>query len=157
MLKVAKELRPRDCGSFDDGLAPILRGRVFHSTPESTFKAICESGAVLSARYSEIERQWPWATNSLFFEMGYVSFWDFFHPKIVNINEHLHKQTFYRHGAEPVTYFLMLKEEHFPKLKTWEDFTFDDWRTKQIVPHIESGLKAPVPLDWFESIFKVNL
>ncbi len=93
MIEIIQELSSDECGSFDAGLAPILKGRVFHSTPEPTFKSICKSGAVLSALDADIKRQWSGATNSLFFEMGYVSFWDFFHPDTEDINEHLWKQT----------------------------------------------------------------
>ncbi|MGL1862200.1 MAG: hypothetical protein OCC46_06730 [Pseudodesulfovibrio sp.] len=145
--------------NYDDvklKLMPLLRRRIFHSTTEEGYRGMLEAGAVLSARDSEVKRQWPDAP-SLFFERGCVSFWDYYHPKQSHIDENIDKQTFYRHGSEHTTCLLMLKDDFFSKLITWEEFSFDDWRGKQIVPHIESGLKSPVPLSMFDGIIKISL
>jgi hypothetical protein len=140
----------------DERLMPLLKNRIFHSTSEVGYHGIAACGEVLSAKDHNIERQWPNAP-SLFYGLGSISLWDFYHPSQKNIEDNIFKQTFYRHGQSLITYLLMLKEDMFHKVTTWYDLDPKIQPKFQIVPHIESGLPAPVPLKWFDQIIKINL
>jgi len=64
------------------------------------------------------------------------------------------KYTFYRHHNQRYAYLLMLKPIHYDKLTTWSDIKFD--ATHQVVPHIESGLPSPVPLNFFDEVIAID-
>jgi len=141
----------------DDKVCPelhrLVRRKVFHSTTLAGYNAILSSKAILSARDNNIERVWNY--SSYFYRLGHVSFCDFYHStRWSDIRDGVMKYTFYRHHNQRYAYLLMLKPIHYDKLTTWSDIKFD--ATHQVVPHIESGLPSPVPLNFFDEVIAID-
>ncbi|WP_421903627.1 hypothetical protein [Maridesulfovibrio sp.] len=147
-----------DFNDLKKKLVPLLYKQVFHSTDEHGFHGILKTKEILSGPDCKIKRQWP-KTPAYFYEKGFVSLCDFYHPKkCSHIRDGYRKYSFFRHGHSNTTYLLLLKKEYYNKLITWYDIKAkDDWVGKQIVPYIESGLKSPISLNCISQVIKIKL
>jgi hypothetical protein len=151
------KIRPLNDREMRKQLSSLLCGKVFHATDEYGFQGIKTSGFVLTA--SDLESRfvkWP-SMNSYFRNRGYVSFCDFYHAKNYRVVKKGYlKYRFWSQRSDSVC-LLLLKENQYSSLLTWYDLVTTDWVKEMVVPHIESGLKAPVPIEYFSGVVRVDM
>lgn len=152
---VRHDLPAGDIESLFSTLFPLLTGRVFHSTSESGYQGIITEGAVLCGPNARITMQWP-SGRPMFRSEECVSFWDLHNGSCTDLHQITRYQRFYRHNGGRTTYLLILKAAYHDALITISNAESKGWHG-QYVPGLESGLHAPVPLEWFSDVVKLSL
>jgi hypothetical protein len=152
-----QSINPENEDDLKRMLVPLLFKKVFHATDKSGFDGIIASGELLSGDKVGLEAQ-KWArANSYFRNREHISFCDFYHPtRCSKIRDGYRKYSFWRQKGEGA-YLFILKDCHYSKLLTWDNLDKHKKYSEMVVPHIESGLKSPVPLAWFETVIRIEL
>lgn len=142
----------------DQELMPLMKGKVFHVTTATNFAHIKKSNTIIPNPNSERASPFGNYKNGFFKLKGCVSFFDYRDYGSDDWEANAYKCTPSQilHKAECIS-ILVLSEEYYDKLITWEDWKTEEKWSHMIVPHIEVGYPGPVKLEFLTEHLVVRL
>lgn len=135
---------------LNDKIVPLLVQKVFHVTPYDSFTKIMEDGFIKAGA----EVGCKWYENSFNRKNGYVSLFDFRDKDRSVIDDALRKLSLSDFGKRIAV--LILSEQQYPDLVTYEDVREKVSLKEKLVPYVESWYPKAISLESIEEIIIVT-
>lgn len=139
-------------------LTPIVRGRVLHITCAASLRSILADGAVSGNADGRFASSFGSSKNGFFRLRNAVSVFDYRSVSDVEFEGAWMKCGPHRAFAQ-CRYrivLLFLAPESYPRLINWERWRQEQAWEQMLVPYVEAGYPAPLPLDAIEEILEVR-
>lgn len=133
-------------------IVPLLVQKVFHVTPYDSFTKIMEDGFIKAG--SEVGCKWY--ENSFNRKNGYVSLFDFRDKDRSIIGDALNIKLSLSSFGKRIA-VLILSEQQYPDLVTYEDVREKVSLKEKLVPYVESWYPRDISLDNIVEIAIVNI
>jgi hypothetical protein len=139
-------------------LGPIVRGRVVHITCARNLRPILKAGAVSGNSDGRLKSSFGSSANGFFRQRNAVSVFDYRSVSNAEFEDAWCK-------CGPLTAFpkcawrlalLFLEPEHCNVLQGWQSWHREQAWEQMLVPDVEAGYPAPLPISAIEEILEVR-
>lgn len=148
-------------GEVESKILPLLKGKIFHVTSQSAYKAIKKSGYILHNNDNKFKHSFGQSENSYGRNKAYVCLFDLKNVTAENIKEHLYDFDFLKLKAfknKANVYFIISEKLHqniISNAEAYEELKINK-KHKIIVPYLECFYPRKIDLKDIEHVLIVK-
>jgi hypothetical protein len=140
-------------------LTTIMRGRVLHMTCNGNLQSILSAGEISGNADGRFASSFGGSRDGYFRKRNAVSVFDYRH----SVPDSEFESAWGKCGAHTALHLcnfrivlMFLSEEFFDHLISWKEWSLEEAWEEMLVPFVEAGYPAPLPLSAIEEIIEVH-